>query len=50
MVAKDSEAVISGLGGKFPECLTVEDFKKKLFAGSNLLSVDEERYILGCKY
>lgn len=50
MVVKYSEAVISGMGGKFPECSTVEDFKEKLFAGSNLLCVDEERYISGCKY
>lgn len=45
-----SEAVISGMGGKFPGCLNVEDLKKKLFAGSNLLTTDEGRYMEGCKY
>lgn len=50
MATIKSEAVISGMGGKFPSCLNVEDLKKKLFAGSNLLTTDEGRYIQGCKY
>lgn len=50
MVAKGSEAVISGMGGKFPGCSSIEDFKQKLFAGSNLLNTDEGRRMEGCKY
>ncbi|XP_052123110.1 fatty acid synthase [Frankliniella occidentalis] len=38
------EAVISGIGGAFPQSDSVEDFFKNLVEGKNLSSVDDQRW------
>ncbi|KAK5643465.1 hypothetical protein RI129_007310 [Pyrocoelia pectoralis] len=38
------DVVISGISGRFPECDNIEEFKRKLFDGIDLVTDDERRW------
>lgn len=40
----DEEIVISGLSGRLPHCETFEEFKQKLFKGTDILAEGESRW------
>lgn len=46
----DDDVVISGMSGRFPHCATVEEFKQKLFNGTDILSEGESRWPEGKNY
>uniref|UniRef100_A0A2S2QVM4 Fatty acid synthase n=1 Tax=Sipha flava TaxID=143950 RepID=A0A2S2QVM4_9HEMI len=41
---KDDDIVISGLSGRLPHCETFEEFKDKLFKGTDILAEGESRW------
>lgn len=41
---RDDDIVISGISGRFPYCETVEEFKEKLFNGTDILEGGESRW------
>lgn len=40
----DDDIVISGISGRFPNCDTFEEFKQKLFDGTDILEKEQERW------
>lgn len=40
----DDDVVISGISGRFPNCDTVEEFKEKLFNGTDIFTEGESRW------
>lgn len=40
----DDDVVISGISGRFPNCKTFEEFKEKLFSGTDIFSEGESRW------
>lgn len=42
-----TEVVISGIAGRFPECNSTEEFKKKLYNNEDLLTDDNRRWAPG---
>lgn len=40
----DDDVVISGISGRFPNCKTFEEFKQKLFDGTDILAEGESRW------
>lgn len=40
----DDDVVISGISGRFPNCETFEEFKQKLFNGTDILAEGENRW------
>lgn len=42
-----TEIVISGIAGRFPECSSTEEFKRKLYNNADLLTVDNRRWSPG---
>lgn len=40
----DDDVVISGISGRFPNCDTLEEFKEKLFNGTDILTEGESRW------
>lgn len=47
MCDKKFEVVISGISGRFPDCESVEELKQKLFSKTNMISVDNRKWIAG---
>lgn len=41
---RDDDIVISGISGRFPHCETFEEFKEKLFNGTDILEEGESRW------
>lgn len=41
---EDDEVVISGISGRLPNCDTFEEFKEKLFNGTDILDEGESRW------
>lgn len=41
---EDDDVVISGISGRFPNCDTFEEFKQKLFNGTDILAEGENRW------
>ncbi|XP_025202473.1 fatty acid synthase-like [Melanaphis sacchari] len=41
---QDDDIVISGISGRFPNCDTFEEFKKKLFDGTDILEKEQNRW------
>jgi len=46
-MTETNEIVISGIAGRFPECDSTEEFKKKLYINADLLTVDNRRWSPG---
>jgi len=44
MAAQKEEVVISGIGGVFPECNTMEELKDLLFNKTNGITIDSRRW------
>ncbi|XP_050531344.1 fatty acid synthase-like [Daktulosphaira vitifoliae] len=44
---EQSEVVISGIAGRFPECDSTEEFKEKLYNNADLLTIDNRRWSPG---
>lgn len=44
MVAQKEEVVISGIGGVFPECDSLEELKDLLFNKTNGVTIDSRRW------
>lgn len=40
----NDDVVISGISGRFPHCATLEEFKQKLFNGTDILAEGESRW------
>lgn len=40
----DNEIVITGISGRLPNCNTLEEFKEKLFNGTDILAEGENRW------
>lgn len=40
----NDDVVISGISGRFPHCKTFEEFKQKLFNGTDILTEGESRW------
>lgn len=40
----DDDIVISGISGRFPNCDTFEEFKQKLFDGTDILDKEQDRW------
>jgi len=40
----DDDIVISGISGRFPNCDTFEEFKEKLFNGTDILDEEQTRW------
>lgn len=47
MPAKKEQVVISGISGRFPECLNIQQFKERILAGDNLVTHDGVRWPVG---
>lgn len=47
MAESKVEVVISGIGGIFPECNNMDEFKKLLFDKMNAVTSDDKRWIPG---
>ncbi|VVC29213.1 Acyl transferase/acyl hydrolase/lysophospholipase,Ketoacyl-synthetase, C- [Cinara cedri] len=47
MTEKKAEVVISGIGGVFPECENLDEFKAFLFGKGNAITSDSRRWIPG---
>ena len=45
----DSEIVISGISGKFPESSNIEEFKENLMTGLDMVTDDDRRWTPGIK-
>lgn len=46
----DDDVVIAGISGKFPESENIEEFKKNLFDGVDMVTDDERRWPTGNYY
>lgn len=47
MAEQKTEVVISGIGGIFPECENLDEFKTLLFNKENAVTSDSRRWIPG---
>lgn len=46
--AKQTESlVVSGISGRFPECLNLNEFREKILRGDDLVTYDEARWPKG---
>jgi len=41
---QDDDIVISGISGRFPNCETFDQFKEKLFDGTDILAKEQSRW------
>jgi len=46
-MSNETEIVISGIAGRFPECDSTEEFKQKLYNNADLLTLDDRRWSPG---
>lgn len=44
MVEHKEEVVISGIGGRFPECNNIDELKELLFNKVNAVTIDSRRW------
>lgn len=40
----EDDIVISGISGRFPNCDTFDEFKEKLFGGTDILAKEQSRW------
>ena len=41
------DIVISGIGGRFPEADTMDEFASKLYSGEDMVTCDDRRWPIG---